>query len=261
MSSTSLTDDDVYDDLEDDGGLSGFWILVIFLIVLSIFAAIVYFAYQRGLDDRGMGEDLPTITADPTPVREEIDLAPAYDPRSEEVDEELNAAADTPRVVADVDPEGDPLEDYEEPATASDAAEAVGDRVAESVPDEGAGTPPVPNVAPNRPERVAEAEPEPSTPAASTPSSSGGPKAGAAGTYAVQAGAYGSDAEATGIYERLSGNIGSLVSNQPYEVNVATVKGTTYHRLWIGEFPTRDAAAAYCEKLSAAGQGCFVQKR
>ncbi|MEM9233738.1 MAG: hypothetical protein AAGA69_05810, partial [Pseudomonadota bacterium] len=111
MSSTSIADEG-YDDLEDDGGLSGFWILSIFLIVLCVFSAIVYFAYQRGLSDRTADGGLPSVVADPSPVRQEIELA-AADTTRDEVMDELNGTDNSSRVVADVDPDDDPLANYD----------------------------------------------------------------------------------------------------------------------------------------------------
>lgn len=266
MSSTAIADEG-YDDLEDDGGLSGFWILVIFLVVLSVFAAIVYFAYQRGLDDRGVGSDLPTITANPDPVREEVGVGPTYDARAEEVYDELNDEADTTRIVADVDPAADPLENYEETSPANggemNAAERINERMGGTDTAATEYPVPVPSVAPER-DTPSASTPAPSNtaPATSTPSpSTPATTTGAAGTYAVQLGAFGSEDEAMGVYSRLSGSVGSLISNYTPEVNVATVKGKTYHRLWIGEFSTREEAAAHCEQITAAGQGCFLQRR
>ena len=275
MSSTAIADEG-YDDLEDDGGLSGFWILVIFLVVLSVFAAIVYFAYQRGLDDRGVGNDLAVISANPETAREEVSVGPTYDARAEEVYDELNDEADTSRIVADVDPAGDPLENYEETSPATDgemtSAERIDARLANAGDSAAETSVPVPSVAPGRDtpsggsssSNNADTTPTPAattpattTPAASTPATT----TGAAGTYAVQLGAFGSQDEAMGVYSRLSGSVGALISNYTPEVNVATVKGNTYHRLWIGEFASREEAASHCERITAAGQGCFIQRR
>lgn len=263
MSSTAVADEG-YDDLEDDGGLSGFWILIIFLVVLSIFAAIVYFAYQRGLDDPRAGDDLPTISANPTPVRETVDVSPTYDARASEVDEELNRAADTTRIVAEVDETVDPLADYDQGTPVADNSSNMDDEFAAALNEPAPqttlveeDTPPVPTVAPTRPTQVVESRPVETAPVRSTPPAS----AGAVGTYAVQAGAYGSNDEATGMFERLSSRIGTLVGSQTYEVNVAEVNGRTFYRLWLGEFASREDANSYCSQLKSAGQDCFVKKR
>ncbi|MEM9234177.1 MAG: SPOR domain-containing protein, partial [Pseudomonadota bacterium] len=126
-----------------------------------------------------------------------------------------------------------------------------------TVPDtsSGSNTPPVPNVAPDRP-AVAE-----TTPAPTPDVTQSRPIAGAAGSWAVQVGAFGSQDEAMNNYERLSSRIGTLVSGQIADVNVATVNGTTYYRLWLGEFSSRSEANDHCAALKSAGQDCLTRQR
>lgn len=260
MSSTSIADEG-YDDLEDDGGLSGFWILSIFLIVLSVFSAIVYFAYQRGLADRSAGADLPIVSANSEPVREEIELTPA-DTTRDTVMQELNST-DTSRVVADIDPQEDPLTGYDDDPVSSSSDTSMdlgGDEPTDPFPqtavldDPVVDTPPVPTVAPREERPTTTTRPQPQQTTTT-------PAAGAAGTWAVQIGAFGSNDEAMNNYNRLSGRYGTLISGQTPEVNVAVVNGVTYHRLWVGEFGSRDAAQSHCNSLKAAGQDCLARQR
>jgi cell division protein FtsN len=276
MSDTAAVDEG-YDDLDDEGGLSGFWILIIFLVVLATFAGIVWVAYQKGLSGNVAEADLPVVAADPAPTREEVALAPVEDGRPEVFDE-LNDTTPT-RVVADADPAEDPLEDYLEGGegtpvdvpTSADVQTAAG--TAAPTP---ASTPTTTasnsNQVASQPQRTADAtpartepvrtepartEPAPAATTARTTPATNAP----AGSFAVQVGAFGSRDEAMEFYGALMQRIGPLVGDQSPYVQTATVKGRTYHRLWLGAFADQSAAQSYCQQLSARGQDCYVQKR
>lgn len=283
MSTTAVTDE-AYDGIdtafEDEGGLSGFWILTIFLVVFAAFWLIVHAAYQKGLSTAASDADLPTVAADPRPMRQEVELANA-DSASTEVFDELNDTTPTAptRPIADIDPDRDPLAGYEAPGAATASAATADEKTPEPAPEPTVvaavgNVPSPPSLAPRSgqapaatrpaaspPPPAARPTPAAATPAPATTAAATTTRAAASGPYAVQVGAYGSNDEAMTNYRRLSDRYGALVAAQMPTVNVATVKGTTYHRLWLGGFDTNDAAAAYCKRLSAAGQGCFVQKR
>lgn len=257
MSSTTVSDEG-YDDLEDEEGLSGFWVLTIFLIVLCVFSAIVWFAYQKG---RAEGE-LPTIVATPEITREEIPLDTSGNATRQAALEELNE--EPTRVVAEIDEVADPLDGYEEttpPVTDDLVAAAIDDASEEEASVWDTQLPPVPSPAPNRTERREEQTPAATTPAPATNPVATTPVQGRAGSWAVQVGAFGSENEAMTNYRRMSDRIGALVSGQSPEVNVAVVNGVTYHRLWLGEFTSRDAAQTHCNSLKAAGQDCLARRR
>ncbi|WP_156032266.1 SPOR domain-containing protein [Parvularcula oceani] len=266
MSTTVEEFDDEYDDGEE-GGLSGFYILVIFLILLAAFIAIVFFAYQKGLAE-GRADDgsLPVVAADPTPVREEVPLATSENPRREVYDR-LEGNSPT-IVVADADPARDPLEGFEQAPQAERSAPG-----AESEP-EPAATPA--RTEPVRPapepeaeeveiaavEAAAEVEEEP---AAVTPEPAPRPEPAAqqtgvtTGTHVVQVGAFGSDEEAMTFYDRLSGRLGSMVSGKTPDIQTAVVNGRNYHRLRLGPFDSKSAAQSYCNDLKGQGQDCLVR--
>ncbi|WOI52433.1 SPOR domain-containing protein [Parvularcula sp. LCG005] len=265
---TASTADENYDDIDDDGGLSGFWILVIFLIVLAAFAGIVYIAYQKGIQQRASNESaLPTIAADPTPIREEVPLANVDSSRREVIDE-MNDTTPS-RVVADVDPQADPLEDFtSEPARSVTVPTTDDVRIAAnaSLPTTQPRTTPTqtPSSTTTAPQREAVTptpkprQPDPK-PAAST-TKPVTPAVGS-GTHTVQVGAFGSRDEALGHYGSMMTKMGPLVGNYAPEVQNAVVNGKEYNRLWIGQFASYDAASAYCDQLKAKGQDCLVRKR
>lgn len=253
MTTASDMIDENYDD-DDEGGLSGFWILIIFLVVLAAFAGIVYIAYQKGMHARAATSDadLPVIAADPTPVRAEVALDPV-EPVRQEVFDELN---DVPtRVVAAVDAGTDPLENFQStpntaltvPTTVPTTAEV--ERAAAEVATPAATRPAVTTAAPTQ------AAP---TPAASTPAPT---TTAAAGTHVVQVGAFGSNDEAMAQYGALVQKHGTLVANQSPDVQMAVVKGRTYYRLRLAGYGDRAAAGSACERLAAAGTDCFVKAR
>lgn len=266
--SAEATIDESYDDFDDQGGLSGFWILLIFLVVLAAFAGIVYIAYQKGVQSQGADQGgLPLVSADPTPVRREVALDPAEGTRQEVLDE-LNAAPTAPRVIAEVS-DDDPLKDFVEDE-ANGAAGATGP-VAPSPtstpapsPTEStertasAATATAPNV--SVPSRKPEVAPTRPVTRAERPSTAA-PRAAITGGFAVQVGAFASTADANGRFSALAAKHGGVIADQPHEVRVATVNGKTFHRLWIGAFADRSGADGYCKTLTQRGVGCYVQRR
>ncbi|MEM9421225.1 MAG: SPOR domain-containing protein [Pseudomonadota bacterium] len=250
MTTASEAIDENYDD-EDEGGLSGFWILIIFLVVLAAFAGIVYIAYQKGMHAMASNEhDLPVVAADPSPVREEVALDPV-EPTRQEVFDELNDVTPT-RVVADIDPAADPLANFDEvdsaPVTPTPA------RVAEVTP-----AAPSPSVTPPQPQPQATV-PTQRPVSRSVPQQAAVPSS-ATGTHVVQVGAFGSNAEAMEQYGALVQKHGNLVGNHAPDVQQASVKGRTYHRLRLAGFSSRANADQACQRLTAAGTDCFVKAR
>jgi len=255
-----------YDDMDEEAGLSGFWILIIFLAVLAVFAGIITIAYQKG--QHNAASELPSVGADPRPTRTEIGLDPVDDSRAE-VDEELNAS-EPARVIAEVEPEADPLAGYETEAPSPvRATPSAQDRSApvEAAPDPAniaaarqqpaVSSPATPSVNPAANRRPVASEPQP-TPAAVTPQPAA---VASAATHSVQVGAFGSRDEAMAFYGSLMKRMGPLVGNQRPEVRVATVKGREYHRLWIGAFSDQASASAFCAQLKEKGQDCLVRAR
>ncbi|MEM9989695.1 MAG: hypothetical protein AAF723_09280, partial [Pseudomonadota bacterium] len=187
MSSTTSVDED-YDALdEDEGGLSGFWILVIFIAVLAAFAGIVKMAYEKGTQTAAANEAaLPTVSADPTPVRQELGLEPA-DPGRQEVFDELNNVSPT-RVAAEITPDRDPLAGFNEDAsvrvdvpTVQEARVAAATETPDPAP---VASPPVAPAPAPEPAPVA-AQPQPAPKPAPQPSRNVAPAATSTGPFAV----------------------------------------------------------------------------
>ena len=255
MSITAEEFDD-FDD-HDEGGLSGFYVLAIFLTLLAAFLVVVYFAYQRGAASVTMADaDLPVVAADPRPIKEEVPLTMGTTERREVYDQLAGVAPTT--VIADTRPGRDPMDGYASgptapaaPATTRTPAEAPA-----SAPVVAAAAEPEPKPAP-----VA-AKPKPAAPvvaAAPTPAPTPAPAAAVPGTHVVQVGAFGSNDEAMRFYQTLGGKMGALVTEKSPDVQVAEVKGKTYHRLRLAPFSSYSAANDYCTSLKGKGQDCLVK--
>lgn len=79
------------------------------------------------------------------------------------------------------------------------------------------------------------------------------PKVAASGNYRIQLGAFGNEANARALWNRLEAQVASLSALQPYLQSTGSVV-----RLQAGPFSTRGAAEASCTKVKAAGQACLV---
>ena len=244
-----------FDDFEDhdEGGLSGFYVLAIFLTLLAAFLVVVYFAYQRGAASVTMADaDLPVVAADPRPIKEEVPLAMGTTERREVYDQLAGVAPTT--VVADTRPGRDPMDGYAS-AQAASAAPATRTPAEPKPAAVAAATMPEP-----KPAAVsAKPEPKPAVVAAA-PTTAPTPAAAAlAGTHVVQDGAFGSNDEAMRFYRTLGGRMGALVTEKSPDVQVAEVKGKTYHRLRLAPFTSYGAANDYCASLKGKGQDCLVK--
>lgn len=258
MSITADEFDEGFDD-QDEGGLSGFYVLAIFLILLAAFGVIVYFAYQKGLATAQASDDaLPVVAADPSPIREEVPLA-MRDDRRDEVYDRLEGVTPT-TVIAEVDADRDPLDGFDQTTTRQTttrtASQATGQPDAAAPEPEPVAATPAPEPEPV-PVRVASTRPVTPDPVAAQPEAE--PAIASAATHVVQVGAFGSNDEAMGFYKSLSTKHGDLVASRSPDVQSAEVKGTTYHRLRLGPFTSKADASGYCDDLKANGQDCFVK--
>ena len=100
---------------------------------------------------------------------------------------------------------------------------------------------------------------QPATPATKTPSATlpaTPPKPATAGS-AVQIGAFSSQALADkGWNDALAVAGGSGLGKS---VTAVQSNGATLYRTTVTGFASRDAAAAFCDRLKAAGKSCFVR--
>ena len=280
MSAIAEDFDDEYDEYyDDDEGISGFVVLVVAIVILAVFSAVVWFAYQRGMQT-GASRDggVPIVAADPTPAKTERELElsstgnqEVYDRLEGNVPSEIVVAAQTDR---------DPLDGFGETASASEMA-TQDDPVTE-VND----APPVTQPATqDEPVLVAEAatpepqeqdeparqvpvpvtktsvlpeQPEPQ-PAAATPATT---STATGGTHVVQVGAFRSDEEATGYYNKLSNQFGAFLAGKSPDIQRADLGSRgIYYRLRIAPFNSKADAQSYCTSLKSGGQDCLVKPR
>ena len=249
---------DAIDDFEagfddgEEGGLSGFYVLAIFLAIVAAFLVIVWFAYQKGLAMGAAEDRLPVVAADPRPVREEVPVALGAENPRHEVYERLEGVSPT-TVIADANPARDPMEGFE-------TGQGVGQGAGQGA-DLEEGAAPLPADRPAEPVVTAEAPaPAQATAPAPTPTPATVPSvATATGTHVVQVGAFGSDEEALRFFGTLSGKHGAFVGDKAPDIQRAEVKGKTYHRLRLAPFASKAAAQGYCTELKAKGQDCLVR--
>ncbi len=280
--STAEEYDDSYDDeFEEDGEIiiSGFTVLLVALVVIALFSAIVFFAYQQGIrKTASTGGAVPTIAADPSPVRTERDLASMPAERGEVYDR-LEGNIPT-EVIVEAEAGRDPLEGFDERVSAStpstETTFAANETEEPSVTPEATVTQPVESqVASREPiETESVSEPANTQPAASTvpvptpapantsPATTPAMAGVTTGTHLVQVGAFRSNDEAMTFYNRLVSKHGTFVSSKSPDVQRADLgaKGI-YYRLRIGPFASKDAAASYCTSLKERGQDCLVKAR
>ncbi len=283
--STAEEYDDSYDDeFEEDGEItiSGFTVLLVALVVIALFSAIVFFAYQQGIRKSvSTGGAVPTIAADPSPVRTERNLASAPAERGEVYDR-LEGNVPT-EVIVEAEAGRDPLEGFDEKVSASTSgasetviaanepetpSEAVVNQPLESQP---ATSEPIETASVSEPANTQPAAttiPVPTPAPANTATANTGPAttsvaAGATtGTHLVQVGAFRSRDEAMTFYNRLVAKHGTFISSKAPDVQRADLgaKGI-YYRLRIGPFASKDAAATYCTSLKERGQDCLIKVR
>jgi cell division septation protein DedD len=274
MSSTVANVNEILE--EDEGGLSGFTILTILATLLMVFVLVVYYAYKQGMARASSyAEELPVVAADPTPVAEDVPLDVAKSDRAEVYDRITNGTVPT-RTVTYENQSEDALSGYgAAPTTLSSngrpgAPDTSGSRAETEDPAVAAVTTRQPvqseprtaqaTTAAEPARQPARETPETARTAASTTAPEPQPAPGAlSGSHVVQVGAFDSNADALSYFEGMTGKMGTLVSSKEPDVQVAEVKGRTYHRLRIGPFPSKSAANNYCNQLKTRGQDCLVR--
>ena len=255
MTADTIDDFDAGFDDGEEGGLSGFYVLAIFLAILAAFLVVVWFAYQKGLA-MGAEDRLPVVAADPRPVREEVPVALGAENPRQEVYERLEGVSPT-TVIADANPARDPMEGFETtPGTpAADTGTSAAATPAAERPAPAPAQAPIEEPAPRLAEAPA-ATPAPVPAPAPAPAAAAAP---AVGTHVVQVGAFGSDEEALRFFGTLTGKHGAFVGDKAPDIQRAEVKGKTYHRLRLAPFASKTAAQGYCTELKAKGQDCLVR--
>jgi len=254
----------LYDSVEDEEDVEGSrlpLLIVLALLVLAMFAGVVWLAYTQGVA-RGRGET-PVLTAANGPERV------------------------TPQQPGGTNVPYQGFKIYEQPAPPDDAADAP--VAAPSAPAAEAPKPapavaapppapakPAPAAQPAPPKSVASLIQQSQTPPAIRPTVPAGPATGAprsivpatpaaapkpaaSGGVALQIGAFKTRAEADAAWRAYSGKHAALLKGYGPDVQEADLgeKGTWY-RLRIAGFRDSEMASALCDRLKADGGGCFL---
>ena len=288
----------VFDGSEEEEDVEGSrlpLLIVLALLVLAMFAGVVWLAYTQGVA-RGRGET-PVLTAANGPERVapqdgggnvpyqgfKIYEQPAPPDDSAEAPAAAAAkpapvavtpAPPPPVVKAEAPPAPKPAPAKIEPAPVKPApakTETPPKSVAALIQQ--ANSEPVkPAPAPKAPPPAAKPAPAPAqatgaprslTPpqqvAANAPATLAAPAAAASGTYMLQIGAFKSQAEAAAAWKTYQGKHAALLSGYSDNVQQADLgeKGTWY-RLRIGGFADKEVATALCDRLKADGGACML---
>jgi hypothetical protein len=288
----------VFDGSEEEEDVEGSrlpLLIVLALLVLAMFAGVVWLAYTQGVA-RGRGET-PVLTAANGPERVapqdgggnvpyqgfKIYEQPAPPDDSAEAPAAAAAkpapvavtpAPPPPVVKAEAPPAPKPAPAKIEPAPVKPApakTETPPKSVAALIQQ--ANSEPVkPAPAPKAPPPAAKPAPAPAqatgaprslTPpqqvAANAPAKLAAPAAAASGSYMLQIGAFKSQAEAAAAWKTYQGKHAALLSGYSDNVQQADLgeKGTWY-RLRIGGFADKEVATALCDRLKADGGACML---
>lgn len=281
------------DDEEDEKGLSGLVVLAMGIVMLMAFSSIVLIAYQQGLKNRRLdASNLPVIGADPSPTPVKIETKPAETQGNDRVIydridgntapvETLAERAEEP-VARDAN---DPIASIAREAAAipAHAEDAVADRIEQlakqdaqtlgvntikqdAAPVAAAAAAPIhaqpiqPATAPTQAKAEPKAAPKPQTVAVATPApASGGARSG---SHLAQVGAFGSEAEAKGVWSKMQSKHGAFVAGKSTDIERADLgpKGVFY-RLRLGPFASSADAKTFCEGLKSRGQDCLVKSK
>lgn len=269
----------VFDGSEEDDDVEGSrlpLLIVLALLVLAMFAGVVWLAYTQGVA-RGRGET-PILTAangpekvappqaggtnvpyqgfkiyeQPAPADDGSDAPPvdAAQPAPVAATPAPVAAAPKPA------PAATPPAAAPKPAATPKPAAAPPKTVASLIQQ--SQTPPAmkPAVTNGAPAASATSAPRALTPAPPAPVAV---TPAAAGSYVLQIGAFKSQAEADTAWRAYRGKHAALLTGYSPDVRQVDLgeKGTWY-RLRIAGFNDREVASALCDRLKADGGGCFL---
>ncbi len=281
----------VFDGSEDEEDVEGSrlpLLIVLALLVLAMFAGVVWLAYTQGVA-RGRTET-PVLTAQNGPARvapqNAAGAAEPYkgfkiyeQPAPPDEDTDSSTASAAPKVVAATPaPETKPVASPAAPAPAPAAPKITAATPAPApvkpppaAPKIAAATPapvkpPVAAPAPVKPPVVAA---KPPAAAATAPPRSlalvapkpAPPAVAASGEFVLQIGAFPSQADADAAWKTYKGKHAALLADANDDVQKADLgdKGIWY-RLRVTGFPSKDVASAMCDRLKADGGSCFLGK-
>lgn len=255
--------------------------LIISILVLVGLAAAIFFFYRYGARQAGqppqaVGAPVVGMKAPPPPEAQPQDpaaglqiyktegakpsdaITPQFTPPPEQP--QTRAQAPAPKVVVTT---AAPLA----PATPSAPAPALRPSIpaqppAPSTPAQPATPKPAPTPAPTpkveKPVAAAAAPPSPK-PAAVKAAPAPAPAATTGGAAAVQIGAFSSQALADKGWNDAAAIAPGPAAGKGKSVEKVDVNGKTLFRTQVTGFASRADAAAFCDKLKAAGKACFVK--
>jgi len=282
----------VFDGSEEDDDVEGSrlpLLIVLALLVLAMFAGVVWLAYTQGVA-RGRGET-PVLTAangpervappqssgstvpyqgfkiyeQPAPPDDNADAAPASPPAQASPPA---AAVPPPAALKPAPAEPSPKQIAAQPQKPAVAKPAPAEKPSASAPPKSvAALIQQANSEPSKPAAKVPAKPAaPPAPAAATgaPRPLGGQMAAAApaamtsGAYVLQIGSYKSQADAEAAWKSYKARHAGLLSGYSDNIQQADLgeKGTWY-RLRIGGFSDKEVATALCDRLKADGGACI----
>ncbi|HEU4549240.1 MAG TPA: SPOR domain-containing protein [Rhizomicrobium sp.] len=276
----------VFDASEDEEDVEGSrlpLLIVLALVVLAMFAGVVYLAYTQGVA-KGRGE-MPVLAAADGPAR----VAPQQ-PGGAQVPYQGFKIYEQPAPPDDAadaaSAESNPGEDQAGGASATAPVKSSPPQSArvQSAPAQSTPVKPVQTAAAPPPKPAAPvaatrsiarpAPPAPSRPApaamsapagvaTAAPRSLGRPAAAPAGTgsFFLQIGAYKSQADAETAWKTFQARHATLLSGHGLDVQRVDLgdKGVWY-RARVGSFSDRDVALALCDRLKADGGACFLAR-
>lgn len=266
---------------EEEKGLSGLVVLLMGIVMLAAFTSIVFIAYRQGIKHAQSDGSPPVIAAEPLKIEKKPE-APAGNDRAvyDKIDdnqakqETLAARPEAPVDRNPADPIGAIARDTtgRVKATEDAVAERIdalakADKAAHGVDAGAAKTPTLAHAAPatattklptnERPVSAPVAAGPKPAPAFAKPA-----PAARTGGALVQVGAFGSQAEAMGVWTKLQGRLGSFAAGKSPDIERADLgsKGVFY-RLRIGPFDSAADAKSYCDGLKSRGQDCLVRAK
>ena len=225
----------VFDGSEEEDDVEGSrlpLLIVLALLVLAMFAGVVWLAYTQGVA-RGRGET-PVLTAANGPER----VAP-----------QAGGDGNVPYQGFKIYEQPAPPDDSAEPAPPAKQANAApaATPVAEAPKPAPAPIVVAPAPAAPAPVKTATVPPAPATAAPAT------------GGYVLQIGAYKSKADADSAWRTYKAKHAALLSGYSDDIQQADLgeKGTWY-RLRIGGLSNREVAVGLCDRLKADGAACIL---
>jgi len=141
--------------------------------------------------------------------------------------------------------------------TFAPAPEAVQPRPQPAAPVASAPLRPARTTPAPRPAQVAVVTPKPTAPIAKTPAPK--PAAASGGAAMVQIGAFSSASLADKGWSDAASVAPGLAAGKGKKVETVDKDGKTLFRTSVTGFASREAAAAFCAQLKAAGKSCFVK--